>query len=110
MAISESLVKTNKLKLFLLSLGCDKNLVDAEFMLKELLDYGFAYTEDENEAVAEIKTPMTDYIKESRALFATGAMDPNSDSDWQNYLDSLESLGLSQWQTAAQAAYSRLTK
>ena len=50
MAISESLVKTNKLKLFLLSLGCDKNLVDAEFMLKELLDYGFAYTEDENEA------------------------------------------------------------
>ena len=37
-------------KLHLLSLGCDKNLVDAEFMLGDLLSDGFAFTDDENEA------------------------------------------------------------
>lgn len=37
-------------KLHLCSLGCDKNLVDAEFMLGELLAEDFVFTDDENEA------------------------------------------------------------
>jgi len=37
-------------KLHLCSLGCDKNLVDAEFMLGDLLGEGFTFTDDENEA------------------------------------------------------------
>ncbi len=34
----------------LVSLGCDKNLVDAEYMVGLLCDHGFRYTEDESEA------------------------------------------------------------
>ncbi len=38
------------MKLFFLSLGCDKNLVDSEKMLSKLLGGGFTLTDDEAEA------------------------------------------------------------
>ena len=38
------------MKVYLASLGCDKNLVDAEFMLGILRDEGFSFTQDETEA------------------------------------------------------------
>ena len=37
-------------KLFFVSLGCDKNLVDAEHMLALLHTDGYQITEDETEA------------------------------------------------------------
>ena len=39
-----------KLKLFCVSLGCDKNLVDTEKMLGLLNSRGLMYTDDESEA------------------------------------------------------------
>ena len=39
-----------KNKLFLISLGCDKNRVDSERMLGFLEDAGFSFTDDEYEA------------------------------------------------------------
>ena len=42
------------LKIFMSSLGCDKNLVDAERMLGVLSDDGFVITDDESEADAAI--------------------------------------------------------
>lgn len=39
-----------KKKVFLISLGCDKNLVDSEMMLGMLEESGFLFTDDENEA------------------------------------------------------------
>lgn len=39
-----------KKKVFLISLGCDKNLVDSEIMLGMLEENGFSFTDDENEA------------------------------------------------------------
>ena len=45
------------MKLFMVSLGCDKNLVDSERMLSLLADHGFELTDDENEAeVAVVNT------------------------------------------------------
>ena len=45
------------MKLFMVSLGCDKNLVDSERMLSLLAAHGFALTDDENEAeVAVVNT------------------------------------------------------
>lgn len=38
------------IKLLLISLGCDKNLVDAEMMLGMLVQKGYTITDDENEA------------------------------------------------------------
>ena len=38
------------MKIFFASLGCDKNLVDAEGMLGHFLKAGYEYTEDESQA------------------------------------------------------------
>ncbi len=38
------------MKIFMASLGCDKNLTDSEFMLGILHDKGYSFTEDENTA------------------------------------------------------------
>jgi len=37
-------------KFHLVSLGCDKNLVDSEFMLGQMSQHGFVFTQDESEA------------------------------------------------------------
>ena len=38
------------MKLFFVSLGCDKNLVDSEFMIGTLLEEGITMTDDESAA------------------------------------------------------------
>ena len=38
------------MKLLFISLGCDKNLVDSEFMIGMLANEGIELTDDENEA------------------------------------------------------------
>ena len=47
----------NNLKLLFVSLGCDKNLVDTEFMLGMLRDDGIEMTDDEQEADIIISIP-----------------------------------------------------
>ncbi len=42
------------MKIFFVSLGCDKNLVDSEEMLGALRDRGYSFTDNENEADAAI--------------------------------------------------------
>ena len=42
------------MKVLFTSLGCDKNLVDTEMMLKLLEEKGFGFTDDEEEADAVI--------------------------------------------------------
>ncbi|MCR4616918.1 MAG: 30S ribosomal protein S12 methylthiotransferase RimO [Lachnospiraceae bacterium] len=42
------------MKILFISLGCDKNLVDTEKMLGLLLDRGYEFTDDENEAEAVV--------------------------------------------------------
>ena len=71
--------------------------------------YDLLYNAEEADVVADCSQILLDYVKEARALFATGAMDPNNDADWQSYLDALEGQGLSAYTEAAQAAYSRMT-
>ena len=38
------------MKVLFVSLGCDKNLVDSEYMLGILRDAGYEFTDDEDEA------------------------------------------------------------
>ena len=38
------------MKILLVSLGCDKNLVDSEVMLGMLAEKGYTFTDDETEA------------------------------------------------------------
>ena len=66
------------------------------------------YNEEEQELVSEVEKVLKDYVNNSRALFATGAMDPTDDADWQEYLNGLKAQGMYEWQEAAQAAYDRM--
>ena len=45
------------------------------------------------------------YMKEARALMVSGALDPNSDADWQTYLNNMEANGLSTALEVYQEAY-----
>lgn len=59
--MTEQMMQSNsgadKMKLHLVSLGCDKNLVDSERMLGILIAHGFEITDDETEAdVAVVNT------------------------------------------------------
>ena len=66
------------------------------------------YNGEEQELVGEVQTILKDYVANSRALFATGVMDPSNDADWQEYLNGLKAQGMYEWQEAAQAAYDRM--
>ena len=68
------------------------------------------YTADEADAIKEPKTNITSYIKESRAQFISGEMDPNDDAKWAAYLKTLEDMGVKTWLDAAQKAYDRTQK
>ena len=46
-------------------------------------------------------------VLEGDAVIDLG-VDPNSDADWETYLNAMESQGLSQWLNVAQTAYSRM--
>ncbi len=66
------------------------------------------YTSEESEVVSETKTLLTEFIQNQRALFCTGVLDPESDADWQTYLDALESQGYYELIEVAQSAYTRM--
>jgi putative aldouronate transport system substrate-binding protein len=52
-------------------------------------------------------TNINEYVKQSIAEFVTGIRDINSDTAWNAYLRELDNMGLQQWLTAAQTAYTR---
>ena len=69
-----------------------------------------AYTLEENERLAEIQKELTDFIKDRRAQFCTGVLDPRDDAQWQAYLDNLKALRYDEWVEIAQTAYDRMQK
>ena len=72
------------------------------------LVYNLVYTSEEMEVVSDVKKLLQDYIKQTRAEFASGVLDPSSDADWEGYLNSLENQGLSRLLDVSQAAYTRM--
>ena len=56
---------------------------------------GVILTADENDLFTEKCSGLWAYMKEARALMVSGALDPNSDADWQTYLNNMEANGLS---------------
>ncbi len=72
--------------------------------------YNIAYNQDEQDYAAEVMGVLYGYVREQRALFATGALDPNKDADWQKYLEDLEKQGYSKYIETAQAAYDRMNQ
>ena len=64
------------------------------------------YTEEESEARSTLYTDIQLYLKSSKAQFITGEVD--IDEGWENYLSTLENMGLSDALAIEQAAYDRL--
>lgn len=74
---------------------------------KEGRIFKLIYTADEREAIKEPRTNITSFIKESRAQFISGELDPNDDAKWQAYLKTLDDMGIATWLDASQKAYDR---
>ena len=62
------------------------------------------YTEEEADGISGIATDVTTYVSSSMAEFITGNRPL---SDWDNYLEELDNMGLQQMIEKAQAAYDR---
>lgn len=65
------------------------------------------YTQEEIDQWMDQRTALHEYVKEARTLFALGQMDPNSDSDWEKYLQELNNLQYKDILATDQAAYER---
>ena len=63
-------------------------------------------TEEREENKAYIDA-CADYFSKSRTDFCTGQLNPNSDADWNKYVDTLWKLGLQEWIDVYQVAYDR---
>jgi putative aldouronate transport system substrate-binding protein len=65
------------------------------------------YTIAEATQISESITNVNSYVDQSVAEFVTGARNINNDTAWNAYIRELDNMGLQQWITASQAAYTR---
>ena len=64
-----------------------------------------AFTEDETYAMADLKTSLSTYVDENITLFATGG---RSLSEWDDYVQELNAIGLEDYIAIMQGAYDRM--
>lgn len=90
---------------------------DAEYMIAQstatLIDKApdeacnlIIYDPEEAEQIADIKTSLETYVKESMARFATGDM--SIERDWDSYVKELENIGLQTYIEVSPKAYDRM--
>ena len=73
----------------------------------EVIDWTLVYNEEENERLGNLQTDIMTYVREYRAKFASGELDPHSDADWNTYVQTLNGMGTDIWLSCAQSAYDR---
>jgi len=64
----------------------------------------FTHTEDELEIISSIGGDIEDYVEETRALLITGEM---SFDKWDEFVDTIENMGLDEYMDAYNAAFER---
>lgn len=69
-----------------------------------------AFTEQDNKKLADITTSINDTRDEYAARFIMGQVDPNNDTDWNKYIDTLKKLGLEDLKKIRTEAYNRANK
>jgi len=67
----------------------------------------FLRTPEEDELFHEFNTELSSVINTSFKEFCLGRRDPNSDADWQSYLNDLRALKFERWAELGQASYDR---
>lgn len=65
------------------------------------------YTEEERSEAVDMNTYLTDAVNEWLLLFMHGQKDPYSDADWNEYIKTLESLGLHDIEELNKTVYER---
>lgn len=65
------------------------------------------YYDEEQDRWNEVRNSLRTYVQESMARFATGQLDPSSDTDWNNYLAELDKLQYKQMLEVDNIAYRR---
>jgi putative aldouronate transport system substrate-binding protein len=65
------------------------------------------YTADEAAKISEPITNINEYVRQSIAEFVTGVRDINNNAAWENYIKTLNDMGLQTWLTTAQTTYTR---
>lgn len=68
------------------------------------------YNEEEYETLIDVEGARNSYASEARALFVTGEKDPSNDSQWKEYLKTLEDYDNSKLTEICQSAYDRQQK
>ena len=66
------------------------------------------YTEEENEAISEIKSTLKSYVMEKTAAFLVGTAD--IDAEWDDFIKECENIGLSKLLEVENAVYTRMYK
>ena len=66
------------------------------------------YTPEESDQWSEIRSSLHTYVAESTSLFAIGQLDPNSDKDWNAYLEELNTLQYKEMLEVDNAAFARM--
>lgn len=67
-----------------------------------------SYSVDESEKIAEVSTDLCTYVSESIPRFITGEL--SVDTDWDTYIDTLNTMKIQEAITAYQSAYDRYLK
>lgn len=62
-------------------------------------------SEEQANQVSELSTTLNNQVKQSLAAFATGDADPNDDGAWNDYVSTLDSMGVATYIETYQAAY-----
>ena len=52
---------------------------------------------DKIDRYSDIATAINDYFNQQQAMFVSGELDIDDDTQWQNYIDGLYALGLEDW-------------
>ena len=65
------------------------------------------YNDEENDILGNMQVDVMDYVKEYRAKFASGELDPHDDAQWNKYVQNLHDMGTDVWLEQSQIAYER---
>ena len=65
------------------------------------------YTEEEYEIIVDNKAPRNSFVNESISLFSLGNQNPNSDAEWDKFLNTLEDYENDKLVKVCQSAYKR---
>jgi hypothetical protein len=84
---------------YIKEVGKDANLKLSESVTtnpraKYFPDIPWKLTEDEEKQLADLETVVKDIRDEYRLKFIMGELDPNDDKAWQEYIDTLNQVGL----------------